>query len=108
MPIDFQEDLLRLAGEYLAKGWAGSVRLSTRPDYINPQEMELLKRYRVATVELGAQSLDDKVLVLAERGHTAQDVANAVRLLRKYNFKVGLQFMRKYGWIKFGDQKLED
>ena len=93
LPIDFQEDLLRLAGEYLAKGWAGSVRLSTRPDYINPQELELLKRYRVATVELGAQSLDDKVLALAERGHTAEDVAKAVKLLRKYNFRVGLQFM---------------
>ena len=93
LPMDFQENLLKLGNQYLDKGWAGSIRLSTRPDYINGEELALLKKYRVTLVELGAQSLDDKVLVLAERGHTAQDVANAVRLLRKYNFKVGLQFM---------------
>jgi histone acetyltransferase (RNA polymerase elongator complex component) len=93
LPIGFQEDLLKLGNQYLDKGWAGSIRLSTRPDYINDTELELLRRYRVRTVELGAQSLDDRVLVLAERGHTAQDVVRAVALLRKYNFRVGLQFM---------------
>jgi len=93
LPLAFQEALLQLGNAYLNKGWAGSIRLSTRPDYINEQEMELLKKYRVRLVELGAQSLDDKVLVLAERGHTAAAVASAVQLLRKFNFKVGLQFM---------------
>ncbi len=93
LPKKLQLELLELGKGYLERGLAGALRLSTRPDYIDPEELELLKRYKVKTVELGAQSLDDEVLRLAERGHGAQAVAKAVALLKEYNFTVGLQLM---------------
>lgn len=71
----------------------GSVRLSTRPDYIDAERLALLKRHGVKTVELGVQSLDDKVLAAAERGHQASAVYDAVALLKQFGFSVGLQLM---------------
>ena len=93
LPMPLQRELLSLTDELLAEGFIGSVRLSTRPDYIDEERLELLKKHNVQTVELGVQSLDDAVLRCAERGHTAQQVAVAMRLLKRYGFKTGLQLM---------------
>ncbi len=93
LPLDFQEQLLQLAHEYMDKGLAGRIRMSTRPDYIDDMRLALLEKYGVETVELGAQSLDDKVLRLTERGHDAKAVELAVARLKKRGFVVGLQFM---------------
>ena len=90
---ELQEELFTPVDELLQKGVIGSVRCSTRPDYISPARLELLKRHNVSTVELGVQSLDDAVLKKAERGHDAASVTQAVQLLREYGFKVGLQLM---------------
>ena len=90
---ELQEELFAPVDELLQKGVIGSVRCSTRPDYISPARLELLKRHNVSAVELGVQSLDDEVLQRAERGHTAASVKQAVQLLREYGFKVGLQLM---------------
>ena len=51
--------LLALANEYIDAGKCESIRISTRPDYIDEEILNLLKRYRVRTVELGIQSMDD-------------------------------------------------
>ena len=93
LDITLQKELLALTDELLARKVIGSVRLSTRPDYIDDERLELLRNHGVKLVELGVQSLDDKVLAAAERGHTAEQVTNAVALLKKYDFKVGLQLM---------------
>ena len=69
------------------------MRLSTRPDYIDEERLQLLQQHGVRLVELGVQSLDDRVLAAAERGHTAAQVAPAVALLRRFGFQVGLQLM---------------
>lgn len=90
---DLQERLLFLTDELLERGIIGSVRLSTRPDYIDDKKLELLKKHGVRLVELGVQSLDDRVLEAAGRGHTAADVMQAMKRLRAYNFKTGLQLM---------------
>lgn len=93
LDINLQKELLALTDELLARKVIGSVRLSTRPDYIDEERLELLRAHGVTLVELGVQSLDDKVLVAAERGHTAEQVVNAVALLKNYGFKVGVQLM---------------
>ncbi len=90
---DLQERLLFLTDELLERGIIGSVRLSTRPDYIDDKKLELLKKHGVRLVELGVQSLDDRVLEAAGRGHTAADVVQAIKRLRAYDFKTGLQLM---------------
>lgn len=93
LDMELQAQLLTLTDELIEKKVIGSVRLSTRPDYISPTVLELLQKHNVKLVELGVQSLDQVVLDAAERGHTPQQVADAVALLRQYGFKVGLQLM---------------
>ena len=93
LPQELQEELLALTDALLAEGVIGSVRLSTRPDYIDEERLQLLQRHGVRLVELGVQSLDGRVLAAAERGHTAAQVAPAVALLKRFGFQVGLQLM---------------
>jgi len=93
LPASVQESYLQVAASYIEKGRAESVRISTRPDYIDKPRLELLKRYRVTDIELGAQSLDDDVLRRSGRGHTAADVMSAAGLIRSEGFTLGLQMM---------------
>lgn len=93
LPVELQRQLLSLTDELLAEGVIGSVRLSTRPDYIDAARLDLLAEHGVRLVELGVQSMDDTVLAAAERGHTAAQVAKAMTLLQQRGFKTGIQLM---------------
>ncbi|MCP4341469.1 MAG: radical SAM protein [Desulfobulbaceae bacterium] len=88
-----QKNLLSAVQPYLEKGKVDTIRLSTRPDCIDPAVCELLKEYKVGVVELGAQSLSDKVLQKSLRGHTSEHVRNGFRLLKASGMQVGLQLM---------------
>ncbi len=90
---EYMISLLEAAYEYVEKGVFKGIRISTRPDGISEEICGILKKYGVTAVELGAQSLDDRVLELNERGHTAEDVENASRMLKAYGFELGLQMM---------------
>ena len=88
-----QEELLQAAHEALERGEIDSIRLSTRPDAIDGTVLERLRRYGVETVELGAQSMDDEVLRLSGRGHTAADVKRASEMIKAAGFHLILQMM---------------
>ncbi len=88
-----QTQLLSVAYKYVRNGTVKGIRLSTRPDYINRRILDRLLEYGVTTVELGVQSMDDTVLALSERGHTASQTREAARLIKTYPFKLGLQMM---------------
>ena len=88
-----QEALLGAAYELLCAGEIDAIRLSTRPDAIDGEVLSRLKRFRVETVELGAQSMDERVLLLAGRGHTAVDVENASKMIKEAGFRLILQMM---------------
>lgn len=88
-----QEEYLKTASVYLRNGDIHGIRLSTRPDYINEEVINLLANYSVSTVELGAQSFHDDVLLKSGRGHKAADISNAAVLIKKANIKLGLQMM---------------
>lgn len=90
---EYMLSLLEAAYEYVGKGIFKGIRISTRPDGIDGEICGILKKYGVTAVELGAQSLDDRVLMLNERGHTAEQVENACKILKEYGFEVGLQMM---------------
>jgi histone acetyltransferase (RNA polymerase elongator complex component) len=87
------QGLLRTANEFVADGRAESIRISTRPDTIDPERLNTLRPFPVTTVELGVQSMDDDVLDLSARGHTTADTRRAVDLLRKSGLAVGCQLM---------------
>jgi len=93
--IDFQlqEEYLSIAYAYLKEGKLNGIRLSTRPDYINEQTIKLLKTYKVSTVELGAQSMVEEVLLASHRGHTAEDTIKASRMIKDAHIRLGLQMM---------------
>ena len=87
--------LLDIAEEYTVKngGRVESIRLSTRPDYINDEILIILSRYSVRTVELGLQSMDDGVLAATKRGHDTETAKEACRLVKKYGFDLIGQMM---------------
>ncbi len=89
----YQEEILSWAQSYIEKCLVHSIRISTRPDYIDLQILARLKKYNVAAVEIGAQSFNDEVLQFARRGHTAYDTINAIRLLKEENFQTSLHLM---------------
>ena len=70
-----------------------SIRISTRPDALDEENLNLLKEYGVKTVELGTQSMIDEVLLLAKRGHSAEDTISATLRLKQWGIKVGIQLM---------------
>lgn len=85
--------LLEAAKPFTGDGGFKGIRLSTRPDAIDEEILDILNKYNVKAIELGAQSMNEKVLVLNRRGHTPQDVENASRLIKSYGFELGLQMM---------------
>ena len=88
-----QEELLQIAYDYIKNGKVDSIRISTRPDYINKEILKRLKKYKVKTIELGVQSANDYILGRANRGHTFKDVERASKLIRWYGFNLGHQMM---------------
>lgn len=85
--------LLECAYPYVKNGFFRGIRCSTRPDAIDGEILSILKKYSVTAVELGAQSMSDKVLSMNERGHTADDVVKASELIKSYGIELGLQMM---------------
>lgn len=90
---DYMVSLLSKAYSFIEQGRVGSIRISTRPDCIDDEVLAVLKRYGVTSIELGCQSMDDEVLRLNRRGHTAQDVVRASQLIKKHGFELGHQMM---------------
>ena len=88
-----QNEYLSLALEYIKKGNVESIRLSTRPDYIDRETVERLISYGVKNIELGAQSMDDTVLSRSRRGHSSEDVEKAAEIISQSNAVLGLQMM---------------
>ena len=90
---DLQEKYLSIAREYVKEKKVNSIRISTRPDYINKDIIKMLKKYGVKTIELGVQSTNDYILARCERGHTFEDVKKASKLIRWNGIKLGHQIM---------------
>jgi histone acetyltransferase (RNA polymerase elongator complex component) len=93
IPFELQEEYLKEAYSFIKTNRISGIRLSTRPDYIDVQRLELLKKYGVTTIELGAQSTNDNVLNKSGRSHSFKDIQNASKLVLDYGFKLGLQMM---------------
>lgn len=93
LPKDRMTGLLEAVSPYIRDRFINSIRVSTRPDFIDEERLKILRSFHVSTVELGVQSLDEDVLSMARRGHTAGDVIRAVQTLKRGGFEVGIQLM---------------
>jgi len=93
MPANEIKHLLAEAAEYVKTGRVDSIRFSTRPDTIDRQRLDLIKNFPVTTIELGVQSMDERVLSATKRGHSAPDTEKAIQHLKELNYEVGVQLM---------------
>lgn len=93
IPMEEQKRYLEIGYSYIKAGRVNNLRLSTRPDYISHEILELLKTYGVKTIELGAQSLDAEVLSCSNRGHNMKSVLLASELIKSRGFSLGIQTM---------------
>ena len=85
--------LLNLADEYVRSGQVGAIRLSTRPDYIDREILDILRDHHVTDIELGIQSMSDRVLKASKRGHTTETSRAACKLIAEYGFNLVGQMM---------------
>lgn len=85
--------LLNVATEFVHEGRVDGIRFSTRPDTLTDEAMNLLSGYPVSTIEIGAQSMNDAVLSLSRRGHTAQDTVAAAQRVKSGGYDLGIQMM---------------
>lgn len=90
---DLQLRYLEAAYSYVERGLVSGIRISTRPDYIDVHILETLRARGVKTIELGAQSMDNKVLKMSARGHSMEDTTAASNLIRQFDFELILQMM---------------
>jgi len=67
--------------------------IETRPDEITPDELRWLRHLGVTKVQMGAQSLDDRILELNKRGHDVECTRRATALLHAAGFKIVLHWM---------------
>ena len=94
VPASYRKELLECVQEFIGEDGFKGIRISTRPDCIDNDILSELEKYHVTSIELGCQSMDDRVLFLNDRGHDADAVRNAVSLIKSYGcFELGLQMM---------------
>lgn len=91
-----QEDSVSYLKEvrpFLSSRRIDSIRISTRPDALHEKALTILKEYGVKTIEIGAQSMIDEVLIQSKRGHCAEDSVSAILRLKHWGFEVGVHLM---------------
>lgn len=82
-----------LAGNSAASSRCVGLTVETRPDMITAISAETMRRLGVTRVQLGYQSLDDRILARSERGHTVEASRRATDLLRRAGFKILAHWM---------------
>ena len=93
LPREKMMNYIRKGAEFVENGTVNALRCSTRPDEIDEERVEILKNNYFETVELGVQSMSEKLLGKMRRGHSAKCVEKATELLKNAGISVGLQFM---------------
>ncbi len=93
LPRGRQQELLGAVAPFVEQGRVQTIRLSTRPDYIDADIVAFLLNRHVSIVELGVQSMDNRVLAASGRGHSVGDVQRAVAALRGTGIETGIQLM---------------
>ncbi len=90
---EYMVSLLSAAKPYIDSGFFKGIRISTRPDCIDDEILNLLSSYGVTSIELGCQSMSNRVLMLNERGHSAADTIRSAALIKAHGFEFGVQMM---------------
>ncbi len=84
---------LEAGNRLLQEGVIHGLKASTRPDMVDEKTLLKLKEAGFFELEIGAQSMDDRVLSASKRGHTGEDTRKAAGLIRASGLKLGIQIM---------------
>lgn len=76
-----------------AKNRIIGLTLETRPDFINEKEIAFMRQLGATRVELGIQSINDKILKINKRGHSVKKSIEAIKLLKEAGFKICFHLM---------------
>lgn len=106
LPREKMMNYIRKGAEFVENGTVHALRCSTRPDETDEERVEILKNNHFETVELGVQSMSEKLLEKMRRGHSPECVGNAVKLLKNAGISVGLQFMTGFPGETDGDVEI--
>lgn len=93
LSLEEQRYYLEAIQPYIAENKINGIRISTRPDFIDDERLQMLKKFQVQTIELGVQSLNDSTLKKIRRGHNVADVRNAAKMIKSYDMALGIQTM---------------
>jgi histone acetyltransferase (RNA polymerase elongator complex component) len=93
LKTEYIKRLLNVSAKFVKNNDIDTIRFSTRPDTIDHDRLDIIKDYPVSTIEIGAQSMDDRVLDTAKRGHFASDTQKAATLLKERHYDIGIQMM---------------
>ena len=85
---DFEKVICAAAGDYIEFTVEAG-----RPDCITETKLEIMKRYGVTRVCVNPQTFSDKTLALIGRRHTAEDVVEKYRLVKRFGFEVNMDLI---------------
>lgn len=93
LDLEMQKNFLNISQKWISRGIIKGIRISTRPDFLDEQTINFLKEKKVQTVEIGAQSFSDRVLKISGRGHSAESIEKAAKLISDAGLRLGIQLM---------------
>ncbi len=91
---DFSKNIIQAQKENeTAEHKVVGITLETRPDFITEKELVRMRNLGCTRIEIGVQTLDDEVQKLTKRGHFRKQVADAMKLMKDFGFKVCFHLM---------------
>ena len=110
MPKDYQENFIKSCYDALngfdsptlEKAKAGNEHadirnvgftIETKPDYCKQEHVDLMLQYGVTRVEIGVQSLHERVYNIVNRGHNLADVVESFQIAKDAGYKIVAHMM---------------
>ncbi|WP_415719219.1 elongator complex protein 3 [Maridesulfovibrio sp.] len=103
LPFEWQMRFVQLAQKFKKQGYLTKIRCSTRPDCIDPQQLNFLRDAGLDMIELGIQSFSAKVLRRSARNYSPQTAINACRTVRESGLSLGIQLLPGLPGTENGD-----
>ncbi|MFW5734761.1 MAG: elongator complex protein 3 [Oceanidesulfovibrio sp.] len=93
LPEPLLRGYLEIASELRRSGLVTRIRCSTRPDCLNPADLDRLARSGVDMVEVGVQSFDNAVLAASGRGYDGATARRGCQAVRGAGMELGVQLL---------------
>lgn len=93
LPAAWQDRFLETAAKFRDRGGLAHLRVSTRPDRVDPETLARLRRHGVDMVELGVQTFDSGVLARSGRGYAGEVAARACEMVGEAGLALGIQLL---------------